>query len=168
MANNEVNWEAVYWEQLPRIYNFFRYRIGDNQVAQDLTATTFEKAWRARRQYSSNLGAFEAWLFGIARNVAIDHFRCSWHPQISLEDVDNLVSPQSIEQEVQHHLDVMELRRLLKNLPSREQGLVALKYGAGLTNRAIAKVTGLSESNVGTILHRVVNKLSTEWEITHA
>ncbi|HKC11419.1 MAG TPA: sigma factor-like helix-turn-helix DNA-binding protein, partial [Vicinamibacteria bacterium] len=53
---------------------------------------------------------------------------------------------------------------LLDELPERNRGLLALKYGAGATNRAIARLTGLSESNVGTILHRVVTALRSRWE----
>src|SRR5580765_5538052 len=41
----EADWDALYAEQLPRVYNFFRYRVGDGPVAQDLTSATFEKAW---------------------------------------------------------------------------------------------------------------------------
>jgi RNA polymerase sigma-70 factor (ECF subfamily) len=60
--------------------------------------------------------------------------------------------------------DSERLTRLLAQLPERERELLALKYGADLTNRAIARVTGLSESNVGTILHRTVHALRTRWE----
>ena len=60
--------------------------------------------------------------------------------------------------------DVERLKRLLEDLPAREQELVALKYGAEATNRAIAELTGLSETNVGTILHRVVQQLRREWQ----
>jgi RNA polymerase sigma-70 factor (ECF subfamily) len=49
-------------------------------------------------------------------------------------------------------------------LPERERELLSLKYGAGLTNRAIARLTGLSESNVGTLLHRTIAGLRTEWD----
>jgi RNA polymerase sigma-70 factor (ECF subfamily) len=55
------------------------------------------------------------------------------------------------------------LHGLLAELPARERELVALKYGAGLTNRAIARMTGLGESNVGTILHRTVLELRARW-----
>jgi RNA polymerase sigma-70 factor (ECF subfamily) len=48
-------------------------------------------------------------------------------------------------------------------LPERDRELLSLKYGAGMTNRAIARITGLTESNVGTILHRAVEKLRSEW-----
>ena len=59
--------------------------------------------------------------------------------------------------------DLARLGALLETLPQREQELVALKYGAEATNRAIAELTGLSESNVGTILHRVVQALRRDW-----
>jgi len=62
---------------------------------------------------------------------------------------------------------VPERRRLaglLAGLPARERELLALKYGAGATNRAIARLTGLSESNVGTILHRTIESLRTAWD----
>jgi RNA polymerase sigma-70 factor (ECF subfamily) len=48
-------------------------------------------------------------------------------------------------------------------LPEREREILALKYGAGATNRAIADVAGLSESNVGTIIHRTVQLLRSRW-----
>ena len=48
-------------------------------------------------------------------------------------------------------------------LPEREREVIALRYGSGLTNRAIARLTGLSESNVGTILHRTVARLREAW-----
>ena len=59
--------------------------------------------------------------------------------------------------------DFLRLSALLADLPERDRELLALKYGAGATNRAIAKLTGLGESNVGTILHRVVAALRTRW-----
>ena len=71
----EPDWEQVYAEQLPRVFNFFRYRFGNSADAEDLTARTFEKAWRARHRYRRDVAGFATWLLTIARNVAIDHLR---------------------------------------------------------------------------------------------
>jgi RNA polymerase sigma-70 factor, ECF subfamily len=60
--------------------------------------------------------------------------------------------------------DFAHLSVLLAQLADRERELVALKYGAGLTNRAIARLSGLSESNVGVILYRAVQMLRSAWE----
>ena len=61
----EIDWEAAYKEYLPRVYNFFRYRVGDRALAEDLTAATFEKAWRGRSRFRHDLSAFSTWLFTI-------------------------------------------------------------------------------------------------------
>src|SRR5690348_18312149 len=71
----EPDWDQVYAEQLPRVLNFFRYRLGHAADAEDLTARTFEKAWRARHRYRRDVAGFSTWLLTIARNVAIDHLR---------------------------------------------------------------------------------------------
>ena len=59
--------------------------------------------------------------------------------------------------------DRERLAALVERLPDRERELLALKYGVGMTNRAIAELTGLSESNVGTIVHRAVQTLRRDW-----
>jgi len=162
----EIDWEATYREYLPRIYNFFRYRLGDRALAEDLTAVTFEKAWHARSRFRRDLSAFSTWLFTIARNVAIDHFR-SRKQDVPLDGVDEQVDPTSLEEVVQRNHDAARLSILLSQLPERERELVAFKYGAGLNNREIAHLTRLSASNVGIILYRVVEKLRTEMEDHH-
>ncbi len=158
-----VDWNAVYAEELPRIYNYFRYRVGDDAVAEDLTSTTFEKAWRNRRRYSEDLSAFSTWLFTIARNTAIDHFR-RHRETVSLDAIADPPGELGVESLVQRRSDVDRLTGLLRTLSPRDRELVAMKYGGDLTNRQIAALTGLSESNVGTILYRLVGKLREQWE----
>ena len=158
-----ADWEALYAHELPRVLNFFRYRVGDGPLAEDLTAATFEKAWRARDRYRHDLGAFSTWLFAIARRVAIDHFR-QRRPEVPLEAAQRQAGGTSPEDAVEQRRDFARLSGLLAGLPARERELVALKYGADLTNREIARLTGLSETNVGTLLHRTVLKLRRAWE----
>jgi RNA polymerase sigma-70 factor (ECF subfamily) len=162
--HNNIDWEVVYADQMPRIYNFFRYRLGDDLLAEDLTAATFEKGWRYRNKYRHDLSAFSTWLFTIARNLATDHLRQDKR-ELPLTDFHQLADDRSLEEQVQRQDDLKRLAALLSQLNARERELVSLKYGAALTNRAIAAVTGLSESNVGTILNRTVQKLRDEWEV---
>jgi RNA polymerase sigma-70 factor, ECF subfamily len=159
----EPDWEQVYAEQLPRVLNFFRYRLGDTAEVEDLTARTFEKAWRARDSYRRDLAGFATWLLTIARNVAIDHLRAR-RPYEPL-DVAAAVpsSNHTPEQQALQNSDAQRLAALLATLSPRERELMAMKYGAEMTNRAIARATGLSETNVGTILHRAVEELRVRW-----
>jgi RNA polymerase sigma-70 factor (ECF subfamily) len=162
LAPAEPDWDTVYAEQLPRIYNFFCYRLRDQAAAEDLTAQTFEKAWRARHRYRKDLAAFATWLVAIARNVATDHLRAR-RDHAPLEAADEVAAPGTPEDEHARTQDRERLAALVERLPERERELIALKYGAGMTNRAIAELTGLSESNVGTIVHRAVQTLRRDW-----
>lgn len=162
LAAAEPDWDAVYAEQLPRVYNFFRYRLGSDAVAEDLTSRTFEKAWAARARYRRDVAGFSTWLLSIARNVATDHLRAQ-RPHLPLEAADEVAAPATPHDDVAKDSDLARLGALVQALSPREQELVALKYGAEATNRAIAELTGLSESNVGTILHRAVQTLRRNW-----
>ncbi len=161
-SSAEPDWEAVYSEQLPRVYNFLRYRLGNEALAQDLTSRAFEKAWRDRHRYRRDIAKFSTWLLQIARNVAVDHYRTR-HEHAPLEAAAEVPADGTPEEEAVIRSNFERLSLLAEQLTDRERELLALKYGAGATNRAIAEVTGLSESNVGTILHRAVQVLRDRW-----
>jgi RNA polymerase sigma-70 factor (ECF subfamily) len=157
-----VDWEAVYVEQLPRVYNYLRYRTGNEALAQDLTSRTFEKAWRQRHRYRSDLAGTATWLLRIARNAAIDHLRTA-HVHAPLDEAMTACADGTPEEDALIASNFARLSALIGKLPERERELLALKYGGGATNRAIADVMDISESNVGTLLHRTVQRLRTEW-----
>ena len=166
----QIDWDAVYASELPRVYNFFLYKVGDREFAQDLTATTFERAWKHRSRYRTAISALPTWLFGIARNVLKEHLRKHRLSEQRLEPFsrrEEIPATVDIEKIIQQQQEKEGLRKMLLALPGREQDLIALKYGAGLTNREIAKITNLSESNVGSILHRTVKYLRTNLEDDH-
>ncbi|MGE5176719.1 MAG: sigma-70 family RNA polymerase sigma factor [Hyphomicrobiales bacterium] len=157
-----TDWDAVFGEQLPRVYNFFRYRVGPGPVAEDLTSLTFEKAWRARDRYRRDRAAFGTWIFAVARNVAVDHFR-SERATAPLDEASEIAGGPTPEDFAERRSDEERLGRLLERRTDRERELLALKYGSEFSNRDIARLTGLSESNVGTILHRAVQALRADW-----
>lgn len=162
LATEEVDWDAVYAEQLPRIYNYFRFRMGNSAEAEDLTSRTFEKAWRARNRYRRDRAGFSTWLYTIAQNVGLDHVRSrrSLLPIDAALEVTVGTTPQD---DIERDSNLARLATLTARLPERERELIAFKYGAALNNRQIAKLTGLSESNVGTLLHRAVRALRSKW-----
>ncbi len=157
------DWEAIYRHHVPRVYNYFRYRFGEGFSAEDLTAITFEKAWRNRKKFKNEHGKLKNWLYTIARNVAADYFR-SMRPEVPLDDLADGTAHGHVEEQVEQGANLERLGFLLAQLSSRDRELVGLKYGAGLSNREIAELVGLSESNVGTILHRTVSHLRENWE----
>ena len=161
-ASGEADWDAIYAEHLPRIYNYFRFRLAAEADVEDLTARVFEKAWSARSRYRSDLAGFSTWLYRIAQNVAIDHFR-SRRAHAPLEVAIEVAAERTPQDDEERRSDLARLAALTASLPERQRDLIALRYGAGLSNRAIAPLVGLSESNVGTILHRTVQTLRSRW-----
>jgi RNA polymerase sigma factor (sigma-70 family) len=146
-----------YDEYLPRVLNYVRLRVSDEDLAQDLTAQAFERAL-SRLHTLRDLGAFGGWLFRIARTVIAGHYRRR-KPLLPLESVAESPSPEpSVEGQLVQSQEVAALRRALEQLSDREQEII-LRFVAGLTNRAIAKMMGLREGNVAVILFRALRKL---------
>jgi RNA polymerase sigma-70 factor (ECF subfamily) len=157
-----IDWDKVYVEHAPRVYNYFRFRLGIHADIEELTSRTFEKAWRSRTQYRHELAGISTWLFKIAQNVAIDHVRARRN-HLPIDEALQLPTPDTPEKDAERGSNLARLTALTKTLPDRERDLLALKYGAVANNREIAKLTGLSESNVGTLLHRLVQTLRAQW-----
>lgn len=146
----------------PKIKKFFLARSNDETLAQDLTSKAFIKALDGLDSYQWQGLPFSSWLFRIARNIFFDHLR-STRGKTTLS-FDETIQPKG-ESEVPAfeqlaHADEEEwLAHLLFTLQPREREIIYLKFYEGLTNRAIAKVTKLSETNVGTILYRTLKRL---------
>ncbi len=162
-SGEDINWDSVVINELPRLYNYFRYRLGDESVAEELTSVVLEKAWTKRQRYRKDRAAFSTWLFAIAQKEVLMYLR---KRRITLPiSIAEDVTGETAEEAVQHSQDIRQLSRLLMNLPEREQEILSLKFGADLNNREIAVVMELSESNVGTILNRVLQRLHEQWKV---
>jgi len=157
-----LDWNQIYLDLAPRVYNYFRYRLGRESEVEDLTARTFEKAWVARERYRRDLAGFSTWLFTIAQNLIVDHYR-SRRNHVSIDLAVNVTTDEIAQSNLERQSDLSRLASLTRELPPRERELLALKYGAGISNRDIAGLTGLTESNVGSILHRLVQNLRARW-----
>jgi RNA polymerase sigma-70 factor, ECF subfamily len=160
-SDAEAAFDALYRSSRDDVYAYVAGLLRDRAAAEDVTAATFERAYRKRRRYNPRRGTHRAWLFGIARNAALDELRRRRrHTELESEPVDE--AAQAPESELDTSLRRAALRSALAGLTPRERELVALKFYAGLANAEIADVIGVSESNAGTRLHRVIEKLRRE------
>jgi RNA polymerase sigma-70 factor, ECF subfamily len=148
----EERFESLYRRTFPRVYAYVASMLHDRSAAEEVTAQAFERAYRKRSSYRPRRGSPEAWLFGIARHAALDELR-----RLKRRGMDERELPAP-----DHSEDVVlreTVRAALETLDGRERDLLALKYQAGLSNSEIARVLRVSESNVGTRLHRTMEKL---------
>ena len=151
-----------YGEYLPRVLNYVRLRVDSEDLAQELTAQTFERAL-SRLHTLRDRGAFGGWLFRIARSIVAGHYRRR-RPVVSLENVGEHAAVETAaepgpEAQIVASQEVEALKEALHHLAEREQEIIRLRFVAGLTNRAIARVMGLREGNVAVILFRALRKL---------
>ncbi|HEU4735666.1 MAG TPA: sigma-70 family RNA polymerase sigma factor [Solirubrobacterales bacterium] len=153
-----IDFERLYESSRDDVFAYAAGLLRDRAAAEDATAAAFERAYRKRSRFDPAKGSPRAWLFGIARNAALDELRRRGrHAELSAEPVDVASVGVTVEDE-RSELRLV-LAAALNQLEGRERELIALKFFAGLSNREIAHVLGTSESNAGTKLHRTVNKL---------
>jgi len=157
---------AFYEQYLPKIYRYISYRINDRFLAEDITSAVFEKALTKFNQYNAEKAALSTWIFRIARNTLIDHYRASGRAHtVQLDEaLDTPEKDKSPEQAVIEEEESRMLKRCIAKLSPPEQEIVSLKFSAEMTNRQIAATLGLSESNVGVILYRAVRKLRNDFK----
>jgi RNA polymerase sigma-70 factor, ECF subfamily len=152
------SFESLYERTFPRVYAYVASLLRDRAAAEDVTSQAFERAFRKRRGYRASRGSMEAWLFGIARNAALDELRRRKRRAV-LETEPEDTGLASLDDQAEHALHREVVRAALADLSRAERDLVALKFSGGLSNTEIARVLGTSESNAGTRLHRTITKL---------
>jgi RNA polymerase sigma factor (sigma-70 family) len=151
----------LYDHYFPRVYNYVFFRVRDQATADDLVSTIFVRAFGRLDTFREDRGSFGVWLFRIAHNVIVDHFRRANRPSpLSLDQIEPLAAATA---SVEHSLAEAQQKEILltqvSRLSEREQEIIGLKFGGGLTNRRIATLVGLRENNVAVILYRAMHKL---------
>ncbi|KPK47789.1 MAG: hypothetical protein AMJ77_01875 [Dehalococcoidia bacterium SM23_28_2] len=157
-----ADFSARYRQFYPKVFAYVYGRVQDKEVSLDIVSEVFERAFSKGSSLRSD-GAFEAWLFTIARNAVASHWRKEKPAAKALHSV-------AWEWELtQHHRDpeqtLLEREQMaillyhVHQLSQREQEIISLKFDAELSNHHIAQVMGTSEVNVRVTLYRALHKL---------
>lgn len=154
----DAAFEALYRGSRDDVYAYVAGLLRDRAAAEDVTALAFERAYAKRRRFDSRKGSRRAWLFGIARNAALDELRRRKRgAELATEPADEAAPDPADEADLSVRRQT--LRTAMAGLGARERELIGLKFFAGLSNAEIAEVIGVSPTNAGTRLHRTIEKL---------
>ena len=153
-----ASFDALYRECARDLYAYVRTLLGDDAGAEDVTALAFERAYRRRSTFDDKRGSQRGWLFGIARNAALDELRRRRRCAPLIGELPDELAP-APEEEADLAVRRTTVRAALATLPVRDRELVALKFHGGLSNAELATLLGTSETNAGTRVHRAVMKL---------
>jgi RNA polymerase sigma-70 factor (ECF subfamily) len=152
--------EAVYRAHVAAIYGFFSYSVG-RDLAEDLTAATFERVVRSWGRFDASRSGERTWIYAIARNLLTDHLRRQRHRSgPSLDEHPALLDGvASSEDPAQRTLDADAVSGWLRELQPRAREVLALRYCADYSVAEIARIMGLTEANVHQICSRALRQL---------
>jgi RNA polymerase sigma-70 factor, ECF subfamily len=156
--NSWERFELLYRSSRDDIFAYVATLLNDRAAAEDITAIAFERAYRRRMTFDRRRGEERAWLFGIARNAALDELRRRKRLAALTIDPED-VSEAEDDDGAEVALRRTAVRTALAELAPRDREVIALKFHAGLRNAELAKVLGVSETAAGTLLYRAMEKL---------
>ncbi len=146
---------------LDDIYQYVFYRLGNEGKAEDLTEQVFLKAWEAIEGYEQGEYPFSSWLYRIAHNAVIDHYRTQKEEEpleaISFRLADEAVGP---EERLIHEAEVTSLCEALTQLSEEKQQLLVLRFVQGLPHAQVAEILGKSEGACRVMQHRALETLN--------
>ena len=152
--------EELYLLHFDRIYAYLHLSVGNRHDAEDLTTQTFLKMLESIGRFRWQSAPFSAWLFRIAHNLAMDHFRANrrWQPE---EDVPEPPGSEelSAEEEAMHSIGRKSMLELIDSLSSEQQQVLTLKFVFNFSNGETAAILDKTEGAVKSLQHRALASL---------
>lgn len=156
---DENAFAEIYGTLLDPVFRYLYWNLNSREDAEDLAEEVFLRCLVNIGAYDQGRGPFKAWAFRIAHNLLVDHQRRRGRrgEEELQEDLgDGAASaPESLEEEERARV----LREVLKELPSRQRQVIAMKYFAEMSNAEVAKTMGRSEGAVNALQHRALRHL---------
>ena len=152
--------EELYLIHFDRIYSYLHVSVGNRHDAEDLTTQTFLKMLESIGKFRWRSAPFSAWLFRIAHNLAMDHFRAAkrWQPQEEVPEPEPDEST-SAEAGALEAIGRRSLLELIDDLSPEQQQVLTLKFVFNFGNAETATILGKSEGAVKSLQHRALASL---------
>jgi RNA polymerase sigma-70 factor, ECF subfamily len=159
--------EELYLLHFDRIYSYLHVSVGNRHDAEDLTTQTFLRMLEKIGRFRWQSAPFSAWLFRIAHNLAMDHFRANrrWQPEEEVPEPHGSEEP-SAEAAALHSIGRQSMLELIEGLSSEQQQVLTLKFVFNFTNGDVATILGKTEGAVKSLQHRALVSLQKQLERT--
>ena len=157
--------EALYLLHFDRIYSYLHMSVGNRHDAEDLTTQTFLKMLEAIGRFRWQSAPFSAWLFRIAHNLAMDHFRATkrWQPEEEVPEPDADEST-SAEAGALESIGRKSMLELIEDLSPEQQQVLTLKFVFNFANAEAATILGKTEGAIKSLQHRALVSLQKQLE----
>jgi RNA polymerase sigma-70 factor, ECF subfamily len=152
--------EALYLLHFDRIYSYLHLSVGNRHDAEDLTTQTFLKMLEAIGRFRWQAAPFSAWLFRIAHNLAMDHFRATrrWQPEEEVPEPEGAIET-SAEDAALESIGRRSMLDLIEDLSHEQKQVLTLKFVFNFSNGEVAKILDKTEGAVKSLQHRALVSL---------
>lgn len=165
MNNHRKIFTQVYDDYVDRIYRFIFFKVGSEEIAQDLCSETFLRGWQSFKSKEQEIDNPQAFLYQIARNLVIDHYREKAKTQTVSADYVSIADPgQDLEEQAFSRSDLDTIKLALFDLKDNYQEIVVWHYIEDLSIPEISKMLKKSEGAVRVMLHRALKSLKNKVE----
>ena len=163
MRNKRKKFSKIYDQHIHKIYRFIFLKVSSEEIAQDLCSETFLKGWQVYSKNNSNIENISAFLYKIARNLVIDHYRQKGRTQfVPIESTSILDPNPGVEEKMALDSDLEQIRTALVNLNEDYQSVIIWHYLDDLPISKVAKMMERSEGAARVVLHRALKALKDE------
>jgi RNA polymerase sigma-70 factor, ECF subfamily len=152
--------EELYLIHFDRIYSYLHMSVGNKHDAEDLTTQTFLKMLESIKRFRWQSAPFSAWLFRIAHNLAMDHFRARrrWQPEAEVPEPPGSEEP-SAELEAMQTFGRQSMMELIDKLSPEQQQVLTLKFVFNFPNADVATILEKTEGAIKSLQHRALASL---------
>jgi RNA polymerase sigma-70 factor (ECF subfamily) len=152
--------EELYLIHFDRIYSYLHVSVGNRHDAEDLTTQTFVKMLESIGKFRWQAAPFSAWLFRIAHNLAMDHFRARrrWQPEEDVPEVAGEEEP-SAEAQAMQSIGRQSMLELIDDLSPEQQQVLTLKFVFNFQNADVATILDKTEGAIKSLQHRALVSL---------
>jgi RNA polymerase sigma-70 factor, ECF subfamily len=152
--------EELYLIHFDRIYSYLHMTVGNRHDAEDLTTQTFLKMLESIGRFRWQAAPFSAWLFRIAHNLSMDHFRSRrrWQPEEDVPEPHGSEEP-SAELEAMQSIGRQSMLELIDTLSPEQQQVLTLKFVFNFPNADVAKILDKTEGAIKSLQHRALASL---------
>lgn len=160
-SGNLDRFAEIYDVYIKKIYNFIYYRTGHKETAEDITSMVFMKSMEKIDSFDSKQGKFSSWLYRIARNSVIDHYRTK-KDMANIDDIWDLGESDDFTDKFDVNLKLAEIKKYLQKFSSSQREIIIMRVWDGLSYKEIAEITGKSEGSLKMTVSRILGKIRKE------
>ena len=156
----------IYDHYQPKIYRFIFIKTGRREEAEDLTHQVFLNAWQNIKSYKFRGFPFSSWLYQIARNQVIDHYRTSKNRSYDIEAIEEPESNDDpIDIKIGQNIEMERVKKAILELKPAHQDIIIMRFVEDLSPKEVAKALNRPESTIRVLQHRAIKELQKILEI---